>query len=207
MTKRQNSKYKICKQVRENIWNKPLSNKVKLFKGSKVKKLGNQSEYGFKLQHKQKLKKHYGNLTEKQFYNMYLKSLQQKGKTGDNLLINLERRLDNIIFRMNFTNSIFHSRQLINHNFILVNGKSVNIPSYQIKKGDLVQVKPNKIDFLTKSIIFNLEKKLINRQVPKYLEVNYKVLAGIVVDLPKINEIWYPIEINPNYVIEYYSGN
>lgn len=207
MTKKNIVKYKICKQIRQNLWNKPLTEKVKIFKGHKLKKLNNQSEYALKLQQKQKLKKFYGNITESQFYNLYLKALKKKGKTTDNLLVLLERRLDSVLFRMNFTNSIFHGRQLINHNLIKVNGKIVNIPSYQVKDKDLIEISDKKLDNVSKNILFSLDKKLINRQVPSYLEVNYNIFSGIFLHTPNITDLWYPVDINVSYIIEFYSKN
>ena len=205
MTKRSSVKYKICKQIQESIWSKPIQHKLRLFKSTKPVKHTQKSEYAVKLQAKQKLKHYYGDITEKQFYNIYKKALIAKGKTGDNLLNLLEKRLDNVVYRMNFVNSIFHSRQLVNHNFILVNGKIVNIPSYQIKVGDLIQIKPVKIDYMNNLILNNINKKTITVNYPNYLEVDYKIMAGIFLYEPSIHEIPYISDMSPKHVIEFYS--
>lgn len=205
MTKRKEVKYKVCTQNQESIWAKPLEHKLRSFKNKKKTRNTQQSEYAIKLRAKQKLKHYYGELTEKQFYNTYKRALNSKGKTGDNLLNLLEKRLDNVVYRMNLTNSIFHSRQLVNHNFIMVNGRVINIPSYEVQVGDLIQIKPNKIDYINTLITNNVLNNTINVNHPNYLEVDYKVMSGIFLYEPSLKEIPYVSDMSPKHVIEFYS--
>ena len=136
MTKRLNSKHKIDRRLKVNLWGRPKSpfNKRAYPPGqhgqSKNSKL---SDYGTQLQAKQKLKSYYGNMNERQFRNAYKKAIMKKGDTAENLIGLLERRLDAVIYRAKFATTIFSARQLINHGHVKVNGKKVNIGSYLVK--------------------------------------------------------------------------
>jgi len=144
MTKRLNSKHKIDRRLRINLWGKPKSpfNARAYPPGqhgqTKNTKLSN---YGIQLQAKQKLKSYYGNMNEKQFRNTYKKAIMKKGDTAENLIGLLERRLDAVIYRSKLSNTIFSSRQLINHGHVKVNGKKVNIASYQVKEEDIIEIR------------------------------------------------------------------
>ena len=155
------------------------------------------SEYGIQLREKQKVKRAYG-LLEKQFRKYYEEAERQKGITGETMLSLLERRLDNVVFRLGFGSSRAQARQIVNHNLITVNGKSVNIPSYQIKVGDVVAVKENK-----KSLEMFKELKDIKVVAPKWLELNTAELSGKVVALPSREDI--DMNIKEHLIIELYS--
>ena len=139
MTKRLNSKHKVDRRLKVNLWGRPKSpfNTRAYPTGQHGQtKAGKPSDYGIQLQAKQKLKSYYGNMNERQFRNVYKKAIMKKGDTAENLIGLLERRLDAVIYRSKLSNTIFSSRQLINHGHVKVNGKKVNIASYQVKEED-----------------------------------------------------------------------
>lgn len=163
---------------------------------------GPPSEFGKELREKQKLKILY-NLDEKQFKNYVKKVLERKGKVGDlsTFLIKiLELRLDNVIFRLGFAQSRVQAKQLVSHNFFLVNGKPVNFPSYQLKKGDVINIKPQKTK---KSIFQNLKNLLKKYKTPSWFELNFEKLEAKVIGEPKLEEVAPPVEISA--IFEYYS--
>ena len=136
MTKRLKSKHKVDRRLKVNLWGRPKSpfNKRAYPPGQHGQtKNSKPSDYGIQLQAKQKLKSYYGNLNERQFRNMYRKAIMKKGDTAENLIGLLERRLDSVVYRAKFSTTIFSSRQFINHGHVSVNGKKVNISSYQLK--------------------------------------------------------------------------
>jgi len=205
------TKCKICRRLGVKLFLKGercLSPKCPMVKrpyppGQKGKRRkGPPSEFGKESREKQKLKILY-NLGEKQFKNYVKKVLERKGKVGDLsafLIKILELRLDNIIFRLGFAYSRAEARQLVSHNFFLVNGKPVNLPSYQLKKGDVITVKPQK----TKKVIFqNLKNLLKKYKTPSWLELDIEKLQGKVIDDPKLEEVAPPVEIP--VIFEYYS--
>ena len=150
---------------------------------------------------KQKLKCHYGYITEKQFRNLFFKASKVKGNTSENLIELLERRLDATVYRMKFATTIFAARQFVSHGHILVNGKKVTISSYSLKDGDIVEVKEKsrEIPVLLEAI------SSTERETPQYLSVDYDKLKGTFVKGPKLDEVPYPVVMEPNLVIEYYS--
>ena len=157
------------------------------------------SDYGIQLREKQKAKRIYGVL-EKQFRSYYFKADRQKGITGTNLLILLERRLDNIVYRMGFSSSRKQARQLVRHNHVTVNGKKVNIASYQVKIGDYVEVKESsrKIPIVTESM-----ETFIRREKSPWLEVDGDNFRGLLKALPNREELTMPI--NEQFIVEVYS--
>jgi len=157
------------------------------------------SEYGIRLREKQKVKEIYG-LREKQFKNYFVKASKKKGVTGELLLQFLEKRLDNVVFRLGFARSRDLARQVVNHGHILVNNRVVNIPSYQVKQGDIIQVRPNS---LKKSYFVNLMKTISSENVPKWLKLDVKNLRGEVVGMPTLKDI--NRHINTQLIVEYYS--
>ncbi len=205
MTKRSNTKYKIDRRLGCNLWGRPKSPFNK--RNSKPGQHGisgqrkSQSDYGNQLFAKQKLKFYYGDLTEKQFRNTYRKAQNRKGDTSQILIELLERRLDATVYRMKFVPTIFAARQIVNHGHVLVNGKKVNIPSYSIKDGDEIEIKnPSKeINIIQESIVSQ------EREIPEYLEVDVKDLKGRFLRAPLIHDVPYPVTMEPNLVIEYYS--
>lgn len=163
-------------------------------------------KYASQLKEKQKLKKFYGNVTEKQFYNYYKKAKSFKGRIGDNLIKLLERRLDTIIYRAGFVNSVYQARLLINHGHIFVNNSKQNISSYLVKQDDLITINPNIIPLLSNQYNWDLLKKSngsILKYVP-YLEIDYKTMSCIYLYTPKINEIYFPFILDMNKVIRYF---
>ncbi|NOQ96261.1 MAG: 30S ribosomal protein S4 [Desulfobacterales bacterium] len=157
------------------------------------------SDYGIQLREKQKVKRIYGVL-EKQFRKYYTRADRQKGITGTNLLILLERRLDNIVYRMGFASSRNQARQLVRHNHFTVNGRKVNIPSYQVKIGDVIEVreKSRKSPFILEAM-----ETVVRREMPSWLEVDGSNFRGIVKEFPNREELTMPI--NEQLIVELYS--
>jgi len=155
--------------------------------------------YGLQLREKQKLKRIYG-VSENQFRIYFEKAAKMKGVTGDNLIILLERRLDNIVYRMGFARTRREARIFVRHNHVLVNGKKVNIPSFLVKENDVVEVKPKtKEKEFMKDILASTQR----RSVPEYLEVDREALKGVVKRLPSRDEIILPV--NEQLIVELYS--
>ena len=204
MTKRLNSKHKVDRRLRVNLWGRPKSpfNTRAYPPGQHGQsKSSKPSDYGIQLSAKQKLKSYYGNMNERQFRNVYKKAIMKKGDTAENLIGLLERRLDAVIYRSKLSNTIFSSRQLINHGHVRVNGKKVNIASYQVREEDSIEIrdKSKKLAFIDVALA-NKE-----REVPEYLQVDEKNKKVKFVRVPKFEEVPYPVVMEPNLVIEYYS--
>ncbi len=157
------------------------------------------SDYGIQLREKQKVKRMYG-LSEKQFHLFFEKADRKKGITGTNLLVFLERRLDNVVYRLGFVNSRAQGRQLVRHRHFFVNGKKVNIPSYLIKIGDVVEVreKSSKVKTIEDSL-----DAVVRRGVPQWLELEKKDLKGIVKGFPIREDLTMPIQ--EQLIVELYS--
>ncbi len=204
MTKRHESKHKVDRRLRVNLWGRPKSpfNSRNYPPGQHGKsKRGKPSDYGTQLEAKQKMKFYYGNMNERQFRNIYRKAIQKKGNTTENLVSFLESRLDTVIYRAKFAPTVFSARQLINHGHIKVNGKKVNIPSYKVKAEDSIEVKDKSKDIA--NIIGSLASK--EREVPEYIQLDEKNKKAKLVRIPKFSEVPYPTIMEPNLVIEYYS--
>ena len=157
------------------------------------------SEYGLQLREKQKAKFIYGVL-EKPFHNYYDKADRMPGQTGANLMILLESRLDNVVFRMGFGRTRRETRQMVDHKSILVNGKCVNIPSYLIKAGDVIEVKEK---CKTNARFKSVQESTAGRMVPAWLDVDHENLRGTVKELPTRDEIDVPV--NEMLIVELYS--
>ena len=204
MTKRLTSKHKVDRRLKVNLWGRPKSpfNSRNYPPGQHGRsRRGRLSDYGVQLEAKQKMKFYYGNINERQFRNIYLKAIQKKGNTTENLVGILERRLDTVTYRAKFATTVFSARQLINHGHIRVNGKKVNIPSYLVKSEDTIEIK-NKSKELN-MIVGALASK--ERDIPEYIQMDEKNRKAKLVRVPKFSEIPYPIIMEPNLVIEYYS--
>jgi len=157
------------------------------------------SNYGLQLREKQKVKRIYGVL-ETQFSLYYKKADRMKGIVGENLLSLLERRLDNVVYRLGFASSRSQARQLVRHNHFLVNGKKVNIPSYLVKPNDVIQIsEKSKESPLIKETI----EAIVRKSVPSWLEIDAENLKGHVRSLPLRSDIEYPIQ--EQLIIELYS--
>jgi small subunit ribosomal protein S4 len=164
----------------------------------RLKKLSN---YGVQLKEKQKIKNLYG-VIERQFRKYFTIASNKKGITGDNLILQLETRLDNILYRMHIASSRKQARQIILHGHIEVNNRIINIPSYNVKKGDLINVKEKskKIPMILESL-----KRVGTDGVVPWLEINPDEVSGIVKDFPQRNDIKFVGTINEQYVVELYS--
>jgi small subunit ribosomal protein S4 len=160
---------------------------------------GKPSDYGIQLREKQKVKRMYG-LSEKQFHLFFKRADAQKGITGANLLSLLERRMDNVVYRLGFTNSRNQGRHFVRHNHFMVNGKKVNIPSYMIKPGDVIEVseKSRKVQMISDAL-----DAVVRRGVPQWLELEKDKFKGTVKSLPEREDLTMPIQ--EQLIIELYS--
>ena len=205
MTKRLNSKHKIDRRLKVNLWGRPKSpfNTRAYPPGQHGQSASKKkpSDFGIQLEAKQKLKAYYGNINERQFRNIYKKASMQKGDTSENLIGLLERRLDAVVYRAKLSTTIFSARQLINHGHVKVNGKKVNISSYVLKEEETIEVRDK-----SKQLAF-IDIALANkeREVPQYIQVDEKNKKVKFVRIPKFEEVPYPVVMEPSLVIEYYS--
>ena len=150
---------------------------------------------------KQKLKGYYGNIGEKQFRKYYDEAVRRKGDTSENLIELLERRLDAVVYRMKFAITPFASRQFVNHGHVLVNGRRVNISSYLVKDGDEIEVREK-----SKQLAMVLDAtQSPERDVPDYLECDHRSMKGRFGRAPKLGDVPYPVTMEPNLVVEFYS--
>ena len=206
MSKRKSAKYKLDRRMGENIWGRPNSpvNKRSYGPGQHgQRRKAKMSDFGLQLRAKQKLKGYYGDVTEKQFRRIYAEAERMKGDTGENLIGLLERRLDAVVYRAKFVPTVFAARQFVNHGHVLVNGKRVNIPSYRVKEGDVIEVRAK-----SKQNVTVLEAAgLAERDVPDYIEVDHSKMVATFVRTPGLGDVPYPVQMEPNLVIEYYAQN
>ncbi len=206
MTKRAPSKYKINRRLGVNLWgrNKSPLNKREYGPGQHGQRRKNKlSDFGTQLRAKQKLKGYYGDLTEKQFRKIYAEAERVRGDTGEMLIGLLERRLDAVVYRAKFVPTIFAARQFVNHGHVTVNGKRVNIASYKVAEGDVVEVR-----LRSKQLAVVLEAvALTERDVPDYLEVDHNKMTAKFVRTPALSDVPYPVVMEPNLVVEYYAKN
>ncbi len=180
---------------------RPLESKCKMEStpGMHGARRGRLSDYAVQLREKQKVRRIYGVL-EKQFRNYYKRADRQKGATGENLLLILERRLDNVVYRMGFGSTRAESRQLVSHRSILVNGNVINIPSYQVEVGDTVTVREKSRNQLRIQGALALNA---NRSACEWIQVNSDKMEGVFRSLPEREEL--PSEINESLIVELYS--
>ena len=204
MTKRTSAKYKIDRRMGENIWGRPKSpvNRREYGPGQHgQRRKGKVSDYGIQLRAKQKLKGYYGDVTEKQFKKAYTQAAAMKGDTSQNLIGLLERRLDAVVYRAKFAATPFAARQFVNHGHVKVNGRRVNIASYLVKAGDVVEVKET-----SKQLVIVLESvQSAERDTPEYYEVDHSRMTAKLTRIPLPSEVPYPVHMEPNLVIEFYS--
>ncbi|WP_428645325.1 30S ribosomal protein S4 [Roseibium sp.] len=204
MSKRHSVKYKIDRRMGENIWGRPKSpaNKREYGPGQHgQRRKGKLSDFGVQLRAKQKLKGYYGNISEKQFRKVYAEASRMKGDTSENLIGLLERRLDAIIYRAKFVPTVFAARQFINHGHIKVNGKRVNIPSYQVRPGDVIEVREK-----SKQLALVLEAvQSAERDVPDYVDADHSKMTATYSRVPSFSDVPYPVQMEPNLVVEFYS--
>lgn len=201
--KRLQAKHKIDLRMGCNLWGRPKSpyNKAQKGPGMHGERRGKLSDYGLQLHAKQKLKGYYGNIGEKQFRKYYFEASRLRGDTGQNLIGLLERRLDAVIYRANFVPTVFAARQFVNHKHVTVNGKTVNIPSYLVKEGDVIEVKDKS---RTLPMVVQASQQP-ERETPEYLEVDVKAFKATYLRIPKLDEVPYPVQMEPNLIVEFYS--
>ncbi len=204
MTKRIQSKHKIDRRLRANLWGRPKSpaNRRDYGPGQHGNaRRRKPSDFGIQLMAKQKLKGYYGNITERQFRRLYGEAVQRKGDTGENLVELLERRLDAVIYRMKFVPTVFAARQFVNHGHIQVNGKRVNISSFRVKDGDVITVreKSRELPMVLDAIVSP------ERETPDYVDVDFQKMQGTLLRGPHLSDIPYPVQMEPNLVVEFYS--
>jgi small subunit ribosomal protein S4 len=206
VTKRTSAKHKIDRRMGENIWGRPKSpvNRRDYGPGPHgQRRKAKLSDFGLQLRAKQKLKGYYGDLTEKQFRRIYAEAERIKGDTGENLVGLLERRLDAVVYRAKFVATMFAARQFVNHGHVTVNGRRVNIASYRVKEGDVVQVREK-----SRQIAVLIEAtQLAERDVPDYVDADHSKMSATFVRTPSLSDVPYPVMMEPNLVIEYYAQN
>lgn len=203
MSKRVNAKYKIDRRLGVNLWGRPKSPFVtrNYSPGQHGNSKSKPSDYCLQLIAKQKLRGYYGNIGEKQFRKIYAEAVRKRGDTSENLVGLLERRLDAVIYRMKFAITVFAARQMVNHGHVLVNGRKVNIPSYLISEGDEIEIVEKMRDNL--NVLGSISSK--ERDIPNYVEENDKGTKGKFLRTPKLDDVPYPVKMEPNLVIEFYS--
>jgi small subunit ribosomal protein S4 len=204
MTKRNEAKYKIDRRMGQNIWGRPKSpiNRREYGPGQHgQRRKSKPSDYGVQLRAKQKLRGYYGNISERQFQGIYEEAIRMRGDSGAHLIGLLERRLDAVIYRAKFVPTVFAARQFVNHGHIKVNGRRVNIPSFRLKVGDVVEVKE-----ASKQLALVLEATgLQERDVPDYIEVDHHKMTAKLARIPQLGEVPYAVQMEPHLVVEYYS--
>jgi small subunit ribosomal protein S4 len=204
MTKRANAKYKIDRRMGENIWGRPKSpvNKREYGPGQHgQRRKGKMSDFGTQLKAKQKLKGYYANLSERQFRKVYDEAVRLTGDSSENLIGLLERRLDMVVYRAKFVPTIFAARQFVSHGHVKVNGRRVTIASIRLRAGDTIELSEK-----AKGMATVLESvQLAERDTPDYIEVDHKGMTARMVRIPALSDVPYPVQMQPNLVVEYYS--
>lgn len=203
MAKRVQAKHKIDRRLGVNLWGRAKSpfNKREYGPGQHGQNKKKPTDYAVQLHAKQKLKGYYANIGEKQFHKYYVEARRRKGDTGQNMIELLERRLDAAVYRMKFVPTIFAARQFVSHGHVKVNGKRVNIVSYSLKDGDVVEVKEKSRQLA----LYILATEAPDREIPAYLEVDHKAGSGKFIRGPKLEDVPYPVRMEPNLIVEFYS--
>lgn len=204
MSKRNASKHKIDRRLGLNLWGRPKSPANKREYGPGQHGQGRRrkpSDFGIQLMAKQKLKGYYGNIGEKKFRKYYEEAVRRRGDTGENLVGLLEHRLDAVVYRAKLVPTVFAARQFVNHGHVTVNGQRVTVPSYTVKIGDVIEVRQK-----SKEMPLVLEAiQSAERDIPDYIDVDHKKLACAITRTPKLEDVPYPVQMEPNLVIEFYS--
>ena len=203
MTKRTESKYKIDRRLQVNLWGRAKSpiNKREYGPGQHGQRRKKPSDYGVQLMAKQKLKGYYGNISERQFRKYYAEALRRKGDSGENLVGILESRLDAIVYRMKLVPTVFAARQFVSHGHVTINGKRVTIPSYMVQVGDAIAVRSKSKELAT----LKEASESAERDVPDYIEIDHSKFTGALKRVPGLKDVPYPVQMEPNLVIEFYS--
>jgi small subunit ribosomal protein S4 len=204
MSKRHEAKYKIDRRLGANIWGRPKSpfNQREYGPGQHgQRRKGKTSDFGTQLKAKQKLKGYYANISERQFRKYYEEATRMRGDSSANLIGLLERRLDAVVYRAKFVPTPFAARQFVNHGHVKVNGRKVNIASYLVKVGDVVEVK----DASRQLMLVMEAAQSGERDVPDYLEVDHGKMTARFARVPVLGDVPYPTQMEPNLVVEFYS--
>lgn len=204
MTKRVEAKYKINRRLGVNLWGRaksPLNRGKENPPGQHGARRRKPSDFGTQLMAKQKLKGYYANISEKQFRKLYDEAVRRRGDTSENLIELLERRLDAVVYRMKFVPTPFAARQIVSHGHITVNGRRVNVPSFRVRDGDVVQIRSKSRDM---ALVLEAAQSG-ERDLPDYLDVDHKEMKGTFVRAPKLADVPYPVQMEPNLVVEFYS--
>ena len=197
------AKKKLDRKFGVNLWGNTKSplDKREYAPGQHGQRRKKQTDYGEQLMAKQKMKFYYGNVSEKQFHKYYVEAIRRSGDAAENFIGIIESRLDNLVYKAKFASTIFAARQFVNHGHILVNGKRVNIPSYMVKVGDVIEVREKSKSMAM--VLAAVESQ--NRETPAYLEVDNKKLTAKYSFVPKFDDVPYAAVMEPNLVIEFYS--
>jgi small subunit ribosomal protein S4 len=203
MSKRKSAKHKLDRRMGENIWGRPSSpvNRRSYGPGQHgQRRKGKTSDFGLQLRAKQKLKGYYGDVTEKQFKSTYAEAARMKGDTGQNLIGLLERRLDMIVYRAKFAPTVWSARQIVSHGHIRVNGVKCNIASRRVNAGDVVSLGDK-----AKEMALIIEAQgLPERDIPDYVSPDGTDKITFT-RVPTLDEVPYPVTMEPNLVVEFYS--
>lgn len=203
MTKRIEAKYKINRRLGVNLWGRSKSplNSRDYGPGEHGQRRKKPTDYGTQLMAKQKLKGYYGNISEKQFRRYYAEAVRRRGDTSENLIGILERRLDTVVYRMKLVPTVFAARQFVNHGHVKVNGRRVNIPSYLVRDGDVIELgaKARQMGLVLEAM------QSPERELPDYISFDQNQMKGAFVRAPKLADVPYPVQMEPNLVIEFYS--
>lgn len=204
MSKRINAKKKISRKIGASLWgqaNDPFNKKNYRPGQHGAGSRGRVSDYGNQLKAKQKLKFYYGNISEKQFFNTFTLANRLKGDVSENFIGLLESRLDAVVYRANFVPTVFAARQFVNHKHVTVNGTIVNIPSYRLKIGDVVQVRERSRKL---TIVIEALQKM-ERDVPSYLQLDKENFAIKTISKAEFSQVPYAVEMQPSLITEFYS--
>jgi small subunit ribosomal protein S4 len=201
--KRPQAKYKVDRRFGCNLWGRAKSpyNTRQSRPGMHGTARSKQTDYGIQLMAKQKLKEYYGNIGEKMFRKYYKEAVRLRGDTGQNLIGLLERRLDAVVYRAKLAPTPFAARQLVSHKHVTVNGQKVNIPSYMVKEGDVIELRDS-----AKNIpAVQQAMESPERDVAEYLEVDHGKMKATYLRIPRLEDVPYAVQMEPNLVVEFYS--
>jgi small subunit ribosomal protein S4 len=202
--KRAEAKHKIDRRLGVNLWGRaksPINNNRDYGPGQHGQRRKKPTDFGIQLMAKQKLKGYYGSIGERQFRGLYQEASRRRGDTSENLVGLLERRLETVVYRAKFVPTVFAARQFVNHGHVKVNGKRVNIGSYQLKEGDVVEVRERSRELaLVLGAVQSNE-----RDVPQYIAADHKKMSAQLVRVPQLTDVPYPVAMEPHLVVEFYS--
>ncbi|MGE0252478.1 MAG: 30S ribosomal protein S4 [Dongiaceae bacterium] len=203
MTKRAAAKHKFSRRIRKNLWGQPGSPVIarEYGPGQHGQRRNKKSDYGSQLEAKQTLRNYYGNILERQFRKIYQEASRRKGDTQDNLIELLERRLDAVVYRAKFAPTVFSARQLVSHGHIAVNGKRVTISSFMVKDNDEISL----IGKIKDTVLVQTAIQAADRDVPDYVSADHGAYKAKFVRGPKLADVPYPVQMEPNLVVEFYS--